>query len=489
MLFPNPRRRPPYLLLTIPILLTLLYIRPSLPSLFHHPRPAQPLAQPNATTHLLSPAIQKYWSDLHSLLAASDPSIEPLKSTRDPTQDELVDETLPRPDVTPVSESALKALKSAHATYVFGLKSLARRLPTWEGSAGIVMTAGGGYLGTAWTSILMLRRAGSALPVHLFLDSPADYDPHLCGVVLPKLGAECLLFSSVLRPADGVSHYQYKVLSILLSPFERVLYLDSDAWPILSPDHLFATEPFASYGLITWPDFWLSTMSPHFNEVAGFEAPPLLKRRTSESGILLYDKRSHARSLLLATFYNWYGPGCFYPLLSQHAPGEGDKETFVQAALALSEPFYDVWTPDDVVGRWINGSYETAAMLQADPAEDYRLQSTGPGADLTADHAKEPPAARKAKPLFIHHNLFKVNLFKIGASSDPMFRLDEKGRLGRLWGLHKKVIKDSGFDVERAMWDTVFEANCGLTSRAGCGDLKRWYEAVFDEAEPLVDGL
>ncbi|KAI8228156.1 Alpha-1,2-mannosyltransferase MNN21 [Colletotrichum sp. SAR 10_96] len=465
MLFPKHRRRPSLLLLLVPLIFSLLYLNHRL---------ANPLSPSqifttsrNATSHLLAPRTQHFWSSLHTLLQKTAPSIsEPLRSARDPTEEDLDasknDNTSPRPDNIPLSETDLAALTESHSAYVSALRSLAPRLPVWKGTSGVVMTAGGGYLGTALTSLLLLRRS-----------RPAPL-PH--------------------RPAQAQRrHYQYKVLSILLSPFEKVLYLDSDAWPISSPDRLFTSEPFLSRGLITWPDFWLTTISPHFHTITNSSAPPTLRRRSSESGILLYDKRTHAQSLLLATYYNWHGPDVYYPLLSQHAPGEGDKETFAQAALALSQPFYDVRTPDTVLGRWINGTFETAGMKQADPAADFRLQGGFSGADLDADHAREPPVAKKAAPLFIHHNLFKIDLFKVGGASDPMFRLDEEGKPGRLWGPDEKLVRDSGFDVERAMWDVVLKANCGKTTAAanatGCGNLKRWYEAVFVEAPPLVDGL
>ncbi|KAF3803747.1 Alpha-1 2-mannosyltransferase MNN24 [Colletotrichum gloeosporioides] len=496
MLFPKHRRRPFLLLLLLPLIFSLLYLNHRLAN----PLSPSPIftTSRNATSHLLAPRTQHFWSSLHTLLQKTAPSVsEPLRSVRDPTEEDLDasknDNTSPRPDNIPLTDTDLAALTESHSAYVSALRSLSPQLPVWKGTSGVVMTAGGGYLGTALTSLLLLRRSGSNLPVHLFLDSPAEADPHLCHTVLPKLNAECVLFSSLLRPSDGVQHYQYKVLSILLSPFEKVLYLDSDAWPISSPDRLFTSEPFLSRGLITWPDFWLTTICPHFHTISNSSAPPTLRRRSSESGILLYDKRSHAESLLLATYYNWHGPDVYYPLLSQHAPGEGDKETFAQAALALSQPFYDVRTPDTVLGRWINGTFETAGMKQADPAADFRLQGGFSGADLDADHAREPPAAKKAAPLFIHHNLFKIDLFKVGDASDPMFRLDDEGKPGRLWGPDEKLVRDSGFDVERAMWDVVLKANCGKTTAAanaaGCGNLKRWYEAVFVEAPPLVDGL
>ncbi|TDZ25799.1 Alpha-1,2-mannosyltransferase MNN21 [Colletotrichum orbiculare MAFF 240422] len=496
MLLAKPMRRPPYGLLLAVLAVTTFYLYhpPSFHSLLPSRKDFRSQKAPNATAHLLSETTQQYWSTLHATLKKTSPSIPPLKFSRPVNGEEIDpgrnDNTTPRPDLIQISAADLEALKTGHRGFVSLLKFLAPRLPRWKGSKGVVLTAGGGYLGDALTSILMLRRSGSQLPAHVFVDTPSERDPLICDEILPRLNVECLVFSDLLRPTDGVKHYQYKVLSILLSPFEKVLYLDADAWPIRSPDTLFASEPFTTHGLISWPDFWVTTISPVFHRAANISASPVLRRRSSESGILLYDKSTHADSLLLSTYYNWYGPGCYYPLLSQGAPGEGDKETFVQAALALGRTFWDVRTPVTVLGRWINGTFETSGMKQADPERDFQLQKAH-GA-VASDHAREPPAETKAAPLFIHHNLFKVDIMALGRATDPMFRRDEKGRFGRLWGPDRSLVEDSGYDVERAMWDTVLDAHCaadGPIASGGCVELEEWYKAVFVDSPPLVEGL
>ncbi|GKT63193.1 alpha-1,2-mannosyltransferase [Colletotrichum tofieldiae] len=466
-------------------------------------------SHPSAASHLESKPVQYFWKSLQTALYAAEPSLpSPLRATLGPplSEDELdsspsstsVTDSTPRRNLIDLDDASLKSLTAQHASFVASIKStLSKKLPVWKGTRGVVMTAGGGYLGTALTSILMLRRSGSRLPVHLFLDTRAERAAaaEFCDGVLPRMAVECLVMEDLLVASNTnatIKHFQYKVLSILLSPFQQTLYLDSDAWPVHDPEPLFTSEPFASHGLVTWPDFWLETASPNYYRVANSTRPPPrpLTRRSSESGILLYDKATHADDLLLATYYNWFGPDCFYPLLSQGAPGEGDKETFLHAALALSRPFWDVRTPVTVLGRWINGTFETATMRQADPAEDFRLFHATAG----RDHAREDPdesKRRAAKTFFIHHNLFKLDVSAVGAASDPMFRLDGEGRAGRLWGPGGggQLIEDSGFDVERRMWDVVLAAmGCGSASQVSddrCGRLARWYEAVFGDASPL----
>lgn len=517
VLFPPKRRRPLWFYVVPPVLTLLLLahlhsfnvLSTLLPYNASSAYRNHNHKQPSAASHLKSKPVQDFWKSLQIALHAAEPSLSsPLRLTIGPPLSEgeldsspsstTVTNSTPRRNLIDINDASLESLAARHASFVASIKStLSGKLPVWEGTRGVVLTAGGGYLGTALTSILMLRRSGSQLPVHLFLDTRAERAAaaNVCDDILPRMAVECLVVEDLLASSSTnatIRHYQYKVLSILLSPFQQTLYLDSDAWPVHDPEPLFTSEPFASHGLVTWPDFWLETASPNYYRIANssFVPPRPPTRRSSESGILLYDKATHADDLLLATYYNWFGPDCFYPLLSQGAPGEGDKETFLHAALVLSRPFWDVRTPVTVLGRWINDTFETATMRQADPAEDFALFN----ATAFHDHAREDPdesKRRAAKTFFIHHNLFKLDVSSVGATSDPMFRLDAEGRPGRLWGPGGggALIEDSGFDVERRMWDVVLAARgCGAASQAsddGCARLVRWYEAVFGEAPPL----
>ncbi|KAG9700421.1 nucleotide-diphospho-sugar transferase, partial [Aureobasidium melanogenum] len=191
----------------------------------------------------------------------------------------------------------------------------------------------------------MLRRSGSDLPVQVFVADESEYEDKLCQDYLPKLGAECLILSDFIQGFE-VTHYQLKSLAMLLSSFEHVLYLDSDSIPLLRPEtELFAAEPYTSTGLVIWPDFWISTESPSFYDVAEIGTmPPNLPKSSSEAGQLLINKRKHLKTLLLANYYNIYGPDFYYPLLSQGALGQGDKETFMAAAMVLNSSYYRVKT-------------------------------------------------------------------------------------------------------------------------------------------------
>jgi alpha 1,2-mannosyltransferase len=340
----------------------------------------------------------------------------------------------------------------------------------------------------------MLRRTGSTLPVELFLDSPDEYNTRICRDDLPALNVKCVIMDDILASAPQppkLKKYQYKVFSIIFSHFQEVLFLDADAWPVHNPDYLFESQPYRSNGLITWPDFWLPTVSPIFYDVVGLEYATVQsltgtgsEQRSTESGIMLYDKTRHADSLLLAAYYNFYGPDYYYPLFSQGAHGQGDKETFFHAAVVLGRPVYSVRTHVGILGRWINGSFETAGMKQADPAEDYDLfAGAGRGRRRRAGElgvtGASKPRSKDARTLFIHHNIVKVDIRRVESALKMAFRRNQKGKLLRLWGDEMKLAETSGYDVERAMWEEVIKADCESSWLEDCERLKEYYRNVL----------
>lgn len=340
------------------------------------------------------------------------------------------------------------------------------------------MTAGGKYFGMTITSVRMLRRTGSTLPVEIFLDNWNDYDIQTCEKILPALNAKCFVLADIwdTTPQLGtLLKYQFKVFALMFSSFEEVIFFDADAFPAHNPDILLDVEPYKSTGLVTWPDFWVSTTSHLYYDIANISVPPLDARRSSESGIMLYSKRLHSASLLLATYYNYYGPNYYYPLFSQGAQGEGDKETFLHAALALDEPFYDVKTPVTVMGSFINGTWHSAGMKQGDPVEDYALQhmsSTSPSTTATDKIASE----LFARPLFIHNNIVKLDVRHL--FDDPARWRNETGHLVRLWGEKGENIHIYGHDVEKVLWEELVQAACQIGNDE-CEKCKEYIRQVF----------
>lgn len=460
----------------------------------HRPRPQ--LMDP-----LQSPQLITFWADFEQTLLEAKPDGAPVRPWRSvSSEEEQADpNTAVRLDYIKMDENDIKALSVSHGRMVGSLVQLAPQLPYERGTRGVVMSAGGKYFGVAVISIRMLRRSGSKLPVQVFLDTWDDYDIIGCEHILPSLNARCLVLAEIWSKARShvsLEKYQYKVFALVFSSFEDIIFLDADAFPAYDPDHLLDVEPFLSTGLVTWPDFWISTSSHYFYEIAGLEVPPLTIRTCSESGIMIYSKRMHADSLLLSAYYNYYGPSHYYPLLSQGATGEGDKETFLHAALALGKSFYDVRTPVSVMGDWVDGEWYSAGMKQADPAKDWAIQrgkqtsqkqnetaaiaTSAINSERTKSGAGEPPRSGDfARPFFIHNNIVKLNVQHL--FEEPTYWANkETGHFIRLWGDADGVINEFGYDAEHVLWDEMVIAACDI-GRTVCERAKTYFQAVFPE--------
>ncbi|KAL2163467.1 hypothetical protein VTH06DRAFT_5525 [Thermothelomyces fergusii] len=306
-----------------------------------------------------------------------------------------------RPDLIQLSEDDMARFRASHAAFVGQLAEFAAGLPYEPNTTGIVTTTGVATFGEAVSLVLMARRAGSRLPIQIFLDSSAPWVDWLCAETMPRLDARCVsledTWGGVRGPVPALARFQWKAVAMVGSSFQNVLFLDADCLPVRSPDAIFApgSEPFASAGLVTWPDFWATNTSPLFYRIAGgLDVPPVGARASPESGMMAYDKARHADTLLLAAYYNFNGPDHYYPIFSQRGAGEGDRESFLQAALVLQalrrkgayrpptgwmrpgagvrKGHYDVKEPPFAHGRSARGAWRGMFMMQQDPVADYR---------------------------------------------------------------------------------------------------------------------
>jgi len=438
----------------------------------------------------------KFWQELLDGLLKNGPTSPQIttpqrakKSHFDPKL-QAPDHVYQPPNLIHLRDEDRDSMKKSHNGFISRVRDMSARLPFKRRSRGVVMTTGESHLGIAITSLLMLRQTGCSLPVQLFLEDHTENTRHVCEGILGNLDVECLSFEAIFSTTPNmprISMFQFKVFSLLFSSFQDILFLDVDAFPVHDPEALFEREPFTSHGLVTWPDFWLPTVSPTFYEITDTPVPVLnSSSRSSESGILLYNKAKHADSLLLAAYYNYYGPRHYYPLLSQGADGEGDKETFLQSALVLGKPAYSVKTNVGAVGRRFNGTPRSSALKQADPAHDWELTKA------RENHGWFPMLAGgggnkgkiHARCLFIHHNQVKIDIRRIAGTLGTVMHKDEQGQYTRLWGRQKGLARTAGYDVERAMWKEVLRAICQASLVEECKKLREFFIKVFiDGAE------
>ncbi|KAK6459464.1 type II Golgi membrane protein [Scheffersomyces xylosifermentans] len=286
-----------------------------------------------------------------------------------------------------------------------------------KGTKGVVMVGGSRFSWLSYLSLIALRETGSQLPVEIVMPKIEDYEreQEFCNVILPKLKASCIVLNEVLgdevmaKWQKKIANYQFKSLSLLVSSFEQILLLDSDNIILSNPDSIFESNLFKKYGMITWPDYWRRTISPKYYDIAGiqvnekkrvrFNRFPLNAASTSssnlaeseennvpfhdlegaipdlstESGQLIINKSTHGKTLLLSLYYNMFGPRLYYKLLSLGEQGEGDKDTFVAAAVVTNQKFYQLKSFIQTFGYVDDTGFRGVAMGQKDPLSDYEM--------------------------------------------------------------------------------------------------------------------
>lgn len=458
-----------------------------------------------------SAEVQTFWKETASALLAAQPQCKPLDLVDDGGFESMIgfypkEPNRPFPDrLFEFTEKTEKAMLKAHYMMRRSAQRLAPKLPFVKATTGIVTTANADYMPIFLVSLRLLRRTGCKLPVEVFIDDWSKYEPLLCDTVLPSLNAHCVVLSNIYDVADDVAkpdHYQYKILSILFSTFQHVLFLDSDNFPAYDPTVLFSDAPYTTHGLVTWPDFWALTVSQHFYHIAGIPEMPSQTRLSTESGQVLLNKDIHRESLLMMLYYNYYGPDYYYILLSQGAPGAGDKETFVQAAMAVGLPYYQVRTAPAAIGRHVNGSFKGVAIGQADPGMDFAYLPPTPNhahdsgrwenEDLAHPDAaveKKLNYTRKApnrpRPVFLHQNILKLDPETVlSDKSQPTFELD--GTPHRMWGNKEDIVDLVGYDVEDRLWKAVLEEGCRPNQQSRvCNELRAWVGEVIGWMESI----
>ena len=267
---------------------------------------------------------------------------------------------------------------------------------------------------------------------------------------------------------------------MVFSSFEKILFLDSDCMALRDPMELFTSEPFKSTGLLSWSDYWIATEDAVFYEIAGLRIfPEGVPARSSETGQLMVDKSKHLSSLLLAAYYNIFGPEVYYPILSQGAQGEGDKETFLASAIVLGNKFYRIAEHVGTVGYHSpDGEFHGGAMVQYSAADEWAIEH----GNLT-ESAK---LGKKPRAFFLHANVPKMSVGHL-LDSDAIFLQGTEQRI-RLWGSPDSMTEMFGYDVELVVWNEMRHMACELDTTLAdfqgrwelCERANKHYRELFD---------
>ena len=313
-------------------------------------------------------------------------------------------------------DEVVSELKKRHLLVVQQLPTQIAESTYNKGTTGVVFIGGAKFSWLTYLAILALRETGTKLPVEVIMPKKLDYtkEQDFCDKLLPELGAKCIIVPDTIGESalNGRSlfAYQFKSIALAISSFQHILLLDSDNIIVSNPDRVFNSPLYKKYGMITWPDYWKRTIYPKYYDIAGLNVNEHKRARhdrfplfepinskasldvkpddkvpyhdlegavpdlSTESGQLIINKATHGKTILLSLYYNIYGPDIFYKLFSLGEQGEGDKDTFVTAAIVCNEPHYLVKSFILSPGYFdTDNKFNGVAMAQKNPLSDYNL--------------------------------------------------------------------------------------------------------------------
>lgn len=375
--------------------------------------------------------------------------------------------------------------------------------PEWESyknTRGYVLIGGGKYLWLSYLVVQQIRSMGSTLPIEIFIASADEYEQDFCESVLPKYNARCNVMDKSVGDIIGRSFkfggYQFKMLAILTLAFENVIYLDLDLFPTKNVEYLFELDIYKDNGLVLWPDYWARTTNPKFHDIAGHPVKenkirysaydkehhkegekllPLLlftfknsnfhdfegslPDPSSEAGVFMVNRTSHRKTLLLALYYNLLGPDFYYPLLTQGGAGEGDKETFIAAAVVMNEPYYQ--TPKQF--WWVGYHHRDKKEFAAKALGHYD------------PHYKHD--LKDAKVIFMHCSYPKYYLDWFYNNKDLAYEDGEHIRM------YEGTYENLGYDLDLKLQNYFVQGACKKLSAKGALWAGSFLKYVAEDAE------
>lgn len=326
---------------------------------------------------------------------------------------------------------------------------------------GIVMSADGIYFPSALATIRFIRARGYQTPVELFIGRRSAWESS-CDELLPSINVTCKcledFYGDYFNALSGLGGYLHKPLSVLMSDFDEIYWTDPDSLPLVDVEEYLKEPLFQQIGYIFTSDYWPRLTSPYFYDITNLTLGPdefgsskkmrqidrenAISGMSTESGQFYVKKSLHFRSLVLSLYYNVKGR-IWWPLLTQGAPGEGDKEVWPAAAQVLGEPWYQTHTNPLEAGYRENGGMHGFCMVQPDFLRDFEMYTHG------RDNLPKTYMAA-------HFNILKLNVQRtLGENGGSI----PKGRfLGSLSAFQKATNLDG--DVELEIWTAARDSAC-----------------------------
>lgn len=198
--------------------------------------------------------------------------------------------------------------------------------PKWQSKRGIVICGGGWrFFPSVYVTVRMIRRSGCKLPIQVwFLGDKGEFDIRMKKICDPY-GVGWICANSYVRenklPARMLGGWEMKPLAAAYAPFETVLSLDADSYPVYNPEEFLDHPEFQRVGAAFWPDQGAThagKLLPGQWERFGLEYHD---EPGWESGQFVVDKSRHWHPLWLSWWMNQFSDYVYKHMY-------GDKDTF-----------------------------------------------------------------------------------------------------------------------------------------------------------------
>jgi hypothetical protein len=205
-------------------------------------------------------------------------------------------------------------------------------MPHFDGR-GIIITAGGPFVPSAYVGIRMLRKLGVKLPIEIW---HAGEDEIPSWARRAMLSWDVQLFDVMQycpeRPLSEMRGWPIKPAALMFSKLREVLFLDADCFPLVSPEFLFDSREYRESRALFWPDnqFHKLIAGAPIWELSGLN---FQGDTEFETGIFLVDKVDCWRELSLTQWLN-KNSNFWYEFVL------GDKDTFYLAWRKLNRKYH-----------------------------------------------------------------------------------------------------------------------------------------------------
>lgn len=232
-----------------------------------------------------------------------------------------------------------KLWPTARAAHLILADRFLAQMPTYpEGrfsGRGAVICGGGRYEASVYVACQMLRHVGWRHPIQVWHRGAAE---PVSERVRRLPGVEVV--DSEAHPARAdrrvFGGWESKTLAVLHSPFEEVLFLDADCYPLFDPDDCFeaAHNP---HGIVTWPDMPIADAAVHWPSY-GITSDG---KTGLNGGHYVFTKRRAWSLLQLASHYDNHSDYYYWRSVSGvEAGGFSDQEQVRAALHRLCIPYH-----------------------------------------------------------------------------------------------------------------------------------------------------